>query len=256
MEIFIRREIAKPQKYLPFFKNDLDDFKEYEKQRKFGNVEELFLAIEYSLPYYFGASRIITLSSNNILQFLRIAGALFDEVMTAIRLGRDRDSFLTPKKQHDIIYKTAKYFYNEIPRTVRNGNDVYRLIQAVGYMGKAETYRPTAPYDPGVTGFAITMHDLDILLRKAENGDDKYISLYQAIESAVAHNILTPIPNYKCKNKAFLVLYLNRFLCVPFKLPLQKGGFREQKLDTLLKWMESGYRNNQKTKTDGQMEIW
>lgn len=256
LEIFIRRELSKPQMYLAFHQTDSNDFEEYEKKKKFGNVEELFLSIEYKLPYYFGASRLITLSSNNILQFLRIAGALFEEIMTAIRLGKDRETFLMPKKQHEIISKTAKAFYNEIPRSVRYGNEVFRLIQAVGYMCNYETYRPTAPYDPGVTGFAITMYDLEMLEKSVKNEEEGYLSLYQAIESAVAHNILIPITNYNCKGKSFFVLYLNRLLCVPFKLPLQKGGFREQTLETLIKWMKSGYRQERKKKNTEQMELW
>ena len=69
--------------------------------------------------------------------------------------------------------------------------------------------------------------------------DNKLLELYQTIESAVAHNILEPEPNLKCKGKYFLVLYLNRLLCAHFNLPLQKGGFREQKLKTFFDWINN-----------------
>ena len=254
LEVFIRREVAKPQRYFDFHKLDIIDFQKHQNKKKYGNVEELFLAIEYKLPYYFGASRLFTLSSKNILQFLRLAGGLFEEIMVAISLGRDRESFLSPKRQHAIISKIGKNFLDEIPISVRYGNEVFRMVHVVGDMCRHETYRPTAPYDPGVTGIAITMHDLDVLVKKAKIGDEDYLTLYRVIESAVAHNIFHPTINYKCKNKNFLVLYLNRLLCVPFKLPLQKGGFREQTLTTLIKWLKTGYSKGEKV--SGQLNLW
>ncbi|OQY11202.1 MAG: hypothetical protein B6I30_07250 [Desulfobacteraceae bacterium 4572_187] len=254
LEVFIRREVTKSQRYFDFHKFDIRDLQKYSSKKKYGNAEELFLAIEYNLPYYFGASRLFTLSSHNILQFLRLAGGLFEEIMVAMSLGKDSESFLSPERQHAIISKIAKNFLDEIPRSVRYGNEVFRMVQAVGYMCRHETYRPTAPYDPGVTGIAITMYDLDILEKKAKSGDEDFLALYRVIESAVAHNIFHPTTNYKCKGKNFLVLYMNRLLCVPFKLPLQKGGFREQKLSALIKWLKSGYS---KGKNDtGQMDLW
>jgi hypothetical protein len=182
-----------------------------------------------------------------------LAGALFEEIMTAIRLDRDGESFLSPQRQHAIIFNAAKLFLKEIPTMVRHGNQVLRFVQSIGDMCNFETHRPTAPYAPGVTGTALTTYELEILKRNAVRGDEDALMLYQAIESAIAHNILEPEQNYKCKGKDFLVLYLNRLLCVPFQLPLQKGGFREQKLSTLYSWMKQGFR---KRKASGTEALW
>ena len=172
----------------------------------------------------------------------------------AIRLDRDRESFLSPERQHAIISKVAKGFLKDIPTLVHHGSQVFRFIHAIGDMCRSETYRPTAPYAPGVTGTAITMYEFDILAKGAKKGDETLLELYETIESAIAYNILEPEPNYKCKQKEFLVLYLNRLLCVPFQLPLQKGGFREQKVSTLIRWMKSGYK---KTKSNvSQATLW
>ena len=179
------------------------------------------------MPYYFGAQRLITLSSFNVDQFLKLAGSLFDEIMTAIRLDRDRDSFISPERQHKIFKRVGKAFLNDIPTMVPNGSTVLRLIQSLGEMSRHVTYQPTASYPPGVTGTAITMYEFTQLSKEAKRGNEEYLDLYQAIQSAIAYNIPEPEPNHKCRGQEFLVLYLNRLLCIPFELPLQRGGFRE-----------------------------
>lgn len=254
VEILIQREIGRSQKSFTFNEVSTETLKKHETNTSIVEAAELFLAREYNLPYYFGAQRLIALSSFNIQQFLKLAGGLFEEIMTAIRLGRDRESFLSPKRQHAIITKTAKDFLKEIPSMSLYGNKVFRFIQATGEMCRHETYRPTAPYAPGVTGTALTMHDFEVLVKGAEKGEENATELYQTIKSAIAHNILEAEPNYKCKGKEFLVLNLNRLLCVPFNLPLQKGGFREQKLSTLMNWLKQGYK---KGKSDpDQRDLW
>jgi len=239
LEILIQREMGKKQRSLFFQEVSRETFDKHESNKAIVEAAELFLAKDYKLPYYFGAPRLLTLSSFNIQQFLILAGALFQEIMTAIRLDRDRESFLSPERQHAIVRKVAADFLKEIPTKVHHGNRVFRFIYAIGKMCESETYRPTAPYAPGVTGTAITMYEFELLAKGAKKGKKDLIELYETIKSAIAYNILEPEPNYRCKHKEFLVLYLNRLLCIHFELPLQKGGFREQKLSTFLQWMKS-----------------
>lgn len=250
LEILVQRERGKPQQSFTFQEVTTEALRKHESNKAVEEAAELFLAVEYKLPYYFGAPRLITLSSYNIQQFLRLAGALFEEIMTAIRLERDRESFLSPQRQHAIITNVAKLFVKEIPTMVRHGNQVLRFVQAVGDMCYFETHRPTAPYAPGVTGTALTMYELEFLTKNAAKGDEDSLMLYQTIESAIAYNIIEPEQNYKCKGKEFLVLYLNRLLCVPFQLPLQKGGFREQKLSTLISWMKKGFKKHKPSESE------
>lgn len=238
LEILIKREVGKKQRSFVFQEVSKEALYKHESDKAIVEAAELFLAKDYKFPYYFGALRLMMLSSFNIQQFLIVAGALFEEIMMAIRLDRDRESFLSPERQHAIVRKVAIDFLKDIPTMVHNGGRVFRFINAIGDMCRNETYRPTAPYAPGVTGTAITMYEFDILVKGAKNGDKDLLELYETIESAIAYNILEPEPNYRCKKKEFLVLYLNRLLCVPFGLPLQKGGFREQKLSTLLRWVK------------------
>jgi hypothetical protein len=254
LSILVHRELSKRQKSFPFFEISQEAFKKHESNKAIVEAAETFLAEEYKLPYYFGAQRLITLSSFNIDQFLKLAGALFEEIMTAIRLERDQDSFIPPSRQDKILKRVAEDFLRDIPIMVPNGNQVMRLVQAIGDMCKSETYRPTAPYAPGVTGTALTMHEFERLSKSASKGTDDQFELYRAIQSAIAHNILEPESNYKCKGQEYLVLYLNRLICVPFRLPLQRGGFREQRLDTLLGWMTKGYRKPKQN--ENQVTLW
>ena len=254
LQILVEREVTKPQRTLPFVKISKEFLKKFENEKAITEAADLFLACEYHLPYYFGSQRLVTLASFNVQQFLQLAGGLFEETMAAIRLGRDRDSYISQKRQHEIVAGIAKGFLKEIPRSVRFGNEVFRFVHAIGDMCREETFRSTASYAPGVTGTAITMYELDLLKKAAHRGEAKATALFQTIQSAVAHNILDPEPNLKCKGKEFLVLYLNRLLCVPFQLPLQRGGFREQKVSTLMEWLISGYQKGKKDPR--QQRLW
>jgi hypothetical protein len=44
------------------------------------------------------------------------------------------------------------------------------------------------------------------------------------------------------KNQRWMILYLNRLMCLKFELPLNFGGFRERPLNVLVGWMERGYK--------------
>ncbi len=213
---------------------------------------ELFLAKDYKLPYYCGFQKIISLSSFNINQFLKLGGSLFEEIMIMNRLKKTDKLCLSPLRQQAIIEKIARNFLNEISKTMPYGSQVFRLIDSIGKICKEETYKPTAPYAPGVTGVAITMSDYERLRNEAKKENEKSLFLYRVIESAVAHNILEPKPNCKEKGKIFLVLYLNRLLCVPYQLPLQKGRYIQKDSNILFDWVEYGYEKSKK-KEEGNL---
>ena len=255
LENFVQRELGKIQRSFSFQEISVEAIRKHIKNKNVVEAVKLFLAEEYNLPYYFGAPRLITLSSFNINQFLKLSGELFEEIRMAIRINRVEDSFISQVRQHKIIVKIARNFLKELPIMVPQGKTVFQLVKAIGNMANYETYRPNAPYAPGVTGTALTMDDFGILKKQAQKGEETSLTLYQTIESAIAHNILEPKPYYMCKGKEFLVLNLNRLLCVPFKLPLQRGGFREQKLTTLFRWMKFGYKKRGPNEEQGDLWI-
>lgn len=247
LEIILERDLRNRQKKLSDFAQGIDvtyDIEELEK-REGSNVKAaagLFLSREYGFPYYFTDRRIVSIASSNIEQFIWLGASLFEEIISARLI--DPNALLSPERQEDIIKKTIKTRWEQIPLTIRNGRDVMKFLEAIGKMAFLETTKPNAPYPPGVTGIAISMRARDTLIQ-----DNKYSRLCSILSECIAHNLLEPILDYKVKGGRWMVLYLNRMLCVRFGLPLQYGGFREKTLDELSEWMEKGFiwkRNRRK----------
>lgn len=236
LEILIQRDLGRRQREL-FVDAELptDDL-DARTSSGVSAAAELFLAREQRIPYYYGARRLAQLASWNIEQFLDLAGEVFDLALTAIILKKAPK--VSPRKQDDIIRAASKRLMAEIPRRVPSGGDVLALVQAVGGMSERETHRPTAPYAPGVNGFALSMADLERLrsatVRRQTAGADQ---LLRTLSAALANNIFSAQFNYRCKGKLWAVFYLNRLLCPTFNLPLHYGGYRERKLTEVIEWM-------------------
>jgi len=239
LEILIERDKRKQQQTLGFALSS----EELEAREKsdVSAAADLFLAHELGLPYYFGAGRLASLASANVEQFLWLAGEEFEELVSAALLKKP--VFLPPDRQEAIVKKAIADWWREIPQQVHRGRQVRDLLQAIGAFAQSVTYQPTAPYSPGVTGIAISMKDRDRL--RSEDGVRGTSGLEEVADilaSAIAHNLLEPMLDYKVKGGSWMVLYLNRALCVHFRLPLQYGGFRERSLTDIHDWLERGFR--------------
>jgi len=203
---------------------------------------ELFLCREFDIPYYYGVSRLASLASANIDQFLELAGGLFEEVVSALLLKRPGQ--LTPRDQERILKKSIEDKWRTLPQRMRHGTEVLTLIEAMGKFARWETDKPNAPYAPGVTGIAVTMEERATL--KGCNADAQGIEgcllrLGDVLSACIAHNLLEVALDHRCKGRRWMILYLNRFLCAHFGLPLQYGGWRERTLGQLLEWLERGF---------------
>lgn len=203
-------------------------------------VGRLFVASRNDVPYYFGVKRIAQLGSWNVEQFLRICAELFDALVNAGLVSRSGVRELSGRQQDRIARAVSRAFLASIQRDVPYGVDVHNLVTALGTMARQETYRPSAPYAPGVTGFAISMRERAHLIARpaADNGESS--RLLRALHAAITHNILKPSLDRRVKGGEWMVLYLNRLLCPSFDLPLGYGGFREQKLSEVERWVVDG----------------
>jgi hypothetical protein len=85
-----------------------------------------------------------------------------------------------------------------------------------------------------------SLQDKGFLQRNPE-----YSVLANVLTAAIANNLLEPLLDYKVKGSTWMVLNLNRLLCVSFDLPLHYGGFKEQHLRELFVWMTAGYKPKQ-----------
>jgi len=238
LQILIERDKRKAQQTLDF-ELEVEEL-EHREASSVKAAAELFFCQEFNIPYYYGLLRLAAMASSNIEQFLWLAGDLFEEVVSAILLKQPGQ--LSPIDQERILKKTIKDKWEVLPQEIRHGTEVRMFLDSLGKFAKWETYKPNAPYAPGVTGIAISMTDRD-RLGKRNNlvKDDRLLRLSYVLSSCIAHNLFEVTMNQKCKGQYWMVLNLNRMLCVHFGLPLQYGGWREKNLDELCKWLDKGY---------------
>lgn len=196
----------------------------------------LFMAREYTIPYYCGGDVVARLASQNVEQLLTIGGSMFEEMLAMITL-RQRPK-LPARRQHELLIAASEAMWRAIPTEVPHGGDVQALLVSIATMAQKETYRPNAPYAPGVTGTALSMTDKDALLRVSVrqriDGADR---LFGALGAAIAYNLIEVVTDQQVKGRRWMVLYLNRLLCPRFGLALQRGGFRERTLRSMAAWL-------------------
>lgn len=239
LEILIERTLRRAQKSLfdaPLPSGQLSDLLD----APIRNAAELFLSREFDIPYYFGSERIARLASLNIEQFLGLSGAIFEEVIAA-ELIRSGTTVISARRQHQLMKKAAQVFWNDIPNKVRHGREVRALLESVGKFSAWYTYRPTAPNDPGVGGTAIRMSERHSLMNGGLAKDPGGSRFADLLASALAHNYLVGDLDYKCKGDLWMVLNLNRLLCVHFDLPLGYGLYKERPLGVLRRWVDEPF---------------
>ena len=105
---------------------------------------------------------------------------------------------------------------------------------------REQTFRPTAPYAPGVTGIAITMAEREVLIDSPDEKIKHLARLRDILTSLVAHNLLIPDLDRRQGGRLVVIFYLNRLLCVQFGLPLGRGGWRHRSLGQLNAWLRRG----------------
>ena len=236
IEILITRDRRRPQREL--FDMLLEPAEV--QKRSSSAVREaamLFLASEFRLPLYAGPKTIVRLGSYNMAQFINLCADLFDEMLGSITLRKKPR--LAADRQDVLIRQASDRLWREIPQRLPAGRSVQHLLLQVAALAHRETYRPNAPYAPGVTGIAITMADRNRLLdanrrAKLPSGAEE---LAMALGSAIIDNMLTAELDRSVKGENVMVLYLNRLLCPRFRLPLGRGGFQVLRLPQLCSWM-------------------
>ena len=237
LEILVERELRKPQKTL-FDDMILDEDRLKEKDdSSVKQAAELFLAREYNLPYYFGSERISRLASLNIKQFLGLAGDIFEEAVSAELLKKS--PCLSPERQHKLMKRAAQAVWDDIPNGVTRGRELRNFLEAVGKFSRWYTYRETAPNDPGVGGTALRMTERAMLMDEGHlRSRPEHRRFAEILASALAHNLLVADLDYKCKGEKWMVLNLNRLLCIHFDLPLGYGLYKERPLSQLVGWLD------------------
>ena len=227
-QILIERDLSRSQGAFDFYVLTADDFKD----RSSSAVEqaaELFLRKEINAPIYFGKSAIAGVSSTNVDQYVDVTGDLFEEITASIAGPRTNPPSLSAERQHALIKAAAERRWDDMPRRLPQGYHARRLLEAIAIFCEQQTYRQTAPYAPGVTGFAITMEDRARLIDN--DGTEKqtlHVKLRDVLTTLVAHNLLMPRLDHKNKGRNFVVFISIGWCVWKFDLPLGYGGWREK----------------------------
>lgn len=235
IEILISRDHGRAE--IALF--DLPLTEQERKERSGSNIREsaeLWLRREFGIPYYFGAQRLGKLSAENIEQYLNLSADMFDEMLAGISLRQG--AVVSRLRQDSALTAASDQFWADIPERRVGGRAIQQLLRHIAKMCRSETYRPTAPYAPGVTGTALSMRDrarlLDPVARSKIQGAQE---LFAALHGAIGHNLLRAETDRAVKNDYWMVLYLNRLTCARYGLPLGYGGFRERSLEEMSRWM-------------------
>lgn len=236
VEILIHRNLGKPQ--LSFeFPLTIQELNE-KNNSKVVNAAHLFLCVDNDIPYYFGFEALTKLSSFNIEQFLSFSAEMFEEMISNKIKGNDIQ--LTDKIQNDIILKVVKKKWKKLNTEIPYFKDVHNFLISFGEFSKNQTFKPNAPYSPGVNGFAIRPKSENKLYQDSFWLEDPvYEPLINVISTCVAFNLLEKHEtNQGAKGQTWVVYYMNRWLCVLFGLPMTYGGWRHKSPDQLIKWIK------------------
>ena len=235
LEILIHRNLGKSQLAFDF------PLTEQELTDKFKSdieaTSKLFLSQSSKIPYYFGFSDMVKLSSNNIEQFLSFSADVFEQMLSNRLLGYKIN--LSTKEQEAVLLKVAESKWNELSKILPQSSLALNFLTNLGEACRADTFKPNAPYTPGVTGFAVKPN-LNMFKSEGEWFEqDFYAPLASVISNCVAFNLLEikEIDQGE-KGSTWDVFYLNRWLCLKFNLPFGYGGWRHRKTDELFKWLK------------------
>lgn len=238
VEIIIERNVASKQKSFDFSESLTMPSKE--ELDKLNSVAEYQIANEFDVPYYFGLDKMAKLSSSNIDQFLFLGGGIFEELLS-LKI-RNRRPPVSAKRQELVVMKAASQMWDDIPTRIPQGVRVQRFLQAIGEYCREKSLSPRASYIPGVTGFAITTEDHELLGSEKARDREDLRTLGDVIAWSVAHNLLSMERDRRQgrKGRTLTVFYLNRLLCAHMRLPLGYGGWQHRPLPTLSEWVRTG----------------
>ena len=236
IEILIYRNIGKSQLSFDFA------LTQEELENKLASdiaaAAAIFLSNSAKIPYYFGFSSLVKLSSSNIEQFLSFSGHLFEEMISSKISGNEIR--VNEETQEKIIKNIVNQKWKELGTIIPYSVQVKNFLMALGDFSYKETFKPNAPYSPGVNGFAIKTNSAKLIDDELDwTLNPIYEPLVNVISTCVAYNLLeVHTTNQGKKGQLWDVYYLNRWLCVKFNLPLSYGGWRHKSVDELTKWIK------------------
>ena len=188
------------------------------------SIAEYYLCVENSLPFYYGMDKLFLLSFNNVFQFLNCCGEIFERRLSyKYEVKKRRINTVPPIEQDRIISKLSKERWDELDVMYSNSRSIKTLLENIAYVGVATREIGTASYSGGTyTGIGIRDPLLNSIIKEEEYQDIKSL-----LATCVSGNLLRMRPGKQGnKDENVTIFYLNRWLCVYFKLPLAYGGWK------------------------------
>lgn len=185
------------------------------------SIALFYASIENKLPFYYGLTKILQLASNNVFQFLFFTGAIFERRLSYQYRAQKGYNKVTALEQDKIIRSLAKRKWEELKTAYVNSGKIADLLSNIAYIGVKARIQGTASYAGGsYTGIGIREDDFITLMKNDER-------LRSLAGQCVSNNLLIKQAiKQGNKNELFIVLYLNRWVCVFFDLPLAYGGWK------------------------------
>lgn len=195
---------------------------------------ELFLSKRVGHPYYHGFERLVQLANTNVDQLLSTAGVIADRMIYRAEL--DRDMALNARDQETMLGRLGEDYYKLLEQRHRRGVAIRQFVDNLGQFCNHVTYKPNAPIAPGVTGFGLTRRQLF----DNSSSDALESSIFREVLTyAVAGNVLSVrMVRQGQRGEEKTVFYLNRLLCVRYKLPLNYGGWQSITVPSLVRMMQ------------------
>jgi hypothetical protein len=204
-----------------------DEENEAEKKKKAKSAliagANIQLLHDFERPYYFSFDTVADASSDNIEQFISLAGALVDVIET--RLLRNHNPRLDAKVQHQTLVKRAG-------DTVAQWNfphseSVRKIVSFIAKRCIDRTLEPNAPLDDGANTFGVPQAEMDRL--RKEGGP-----LVHVLHYAQAYNAFSIVEQYECKKRKWCLFELGGLPIIANGLTLGRGGFCEGHVSDLM----------------------
>lgn len=182
-------------------------------------------------PYYFGLDTLIDAASGNTRQLLALSAGLVDRLV--YKAETNRELLVSPKDQDILLRKNSEEYYDSLEMKFRKGAAIRVFIDNIGRSFREITYRANAPIAPGVNGFGLTLKELEDAL---SHSDTVSSDLFRdVVTKAVAGNVLSVRRTKQGQaGSEKIVFYLNRLLCMKYRLPLGYGGFQRISVRNLM----------------------
>lgn len=195
---------------------NVEDFKVFVNKHK--AVARFYVSVRRNIPFYYGMENLLMLSSYNVEQFLNFAGRYYDVYrIKSQQKNSGKMSRLTTEEQEEILEREARRRWEDMDLRYANIDLIKGFLNNVAAFCAASRDAGRASYDGGAyTGFAVNNESLKIISEKPY-----YRRLLEVLGACLSSKYLE-----MRKNSGESVFYLNRWLCVYYKLPLLYGGYK------------------------------